>query len=126
MIELIFVIVIIGILAAVALPKITATRGDAKLTKAVANIRTCWGDVNAYLLSQGKDNFKADFTSDACDGAVGKDTYKELYIKKMPKYDKKNNMVTMELKVGKTISPDDLKKLGLKEKYEFKLTGVQR
>ncbi|MPB36147.1 prepilin-type N-terminal cleavage/methylation domain-containing protein, partial [Campylobacter upsaliensis] len=33
MIELIFVIVILGILAAVAIPKINATRDDAELAK---------------------------------------------------------------------------------------------
>ena len=33
MIELIFVIVILGILAAVAIPKLAATRGDAQVAK---------------------------------------------------------------------------------------------
>ena len=37
MIELIFVIVILGILAAVALPKLTATRDDAKIAMEVMN-----------------------------------------------------------------------------------------
>ena len=35
MIELIFVIVIIGILAAVAIPKLAATRDDAKVSKGI-------------------------------------------------------------------------------------------
>ena len=38
MIELIFVIVILGILAAVALPRFAATRGDAEISKARADI----------------------------------------------------------------------------------------
>jgi len=43
MIELVFVIVVIGILAMIAAPKLAATRDDATITKAkttVANIRT--------------------------------------------------------------------------------------
>ncbi len=43
MIELVFVIVVIGILAAIAIPKFAATRGDAIMTKAkttVASIRS--------------------------------------------------------------------------------------
>ena len=41
MIELIFVIVIIGILAAVAIPKLTATRDDAELSRDKANAIQC-------------------------------------------------------------------------------------
>jgi general secretion pathway protein G len=53
MIELIFVIVIIGILAAVAIPKLAATRDDAKVSAIVANARTFKGDVTAYYTAQG-------------------------------------------------------------------------
>jgi len=53
MIELIFVIVIIGILAAVAIPKLAATRDDAKISNIVANARTFSGDVTSYYTSQG-------------------------------------------------------------------------
>ena len=38
MIELVFVIVVIGILAAIAVPKMAATRDDATITKAIATI----------------------------------------------------------------------------------------
>ena len=49
MIELIFVIVIIGILAAVAVPKLSATRDDAKDAKTRANVATCLQDyVSSY------------------------------------------------------------------------------
>jgi type II secretory pathway pseudopilin PulG len=49
MIELIFVIVIIGILAAVAIPKLAATRDDAKDANVKANVVTCTTDlVSAY------------------------------------------------------------------------------
>jgi len=51
MIELIFVIVIIGILAAVAIPKLAATRDDAKISAEIASVR------------QGIDNLGAEFTA---------------------------------------------------------------
>lgn len=38
MIELIFVIVVIGILAAIAIPKLAATRDDAQITKGLATL----------------------------------------------------------------------------------------
>ncbi len=53
MIELIFVIVIIGILAAVAIPKLAATRDDAKISNIVANARTAMGDMSSFYTSQG-------------------------------------------------------------------------
>ena len=40
MIELIFVIVILGILAAVAIPRLAATRDDAEIAKAATNVTT--------------------------------------------------------------------------------------
>ena len=51
MIELIFVIVIIGILAAVAVPKLAATRDDAKNVADKANVATCLSDVLAAYTS---------------------------------------------------------------------------
>jgi len=53
MIELIFVIVIIGILAAVAIPKLSATRDDAKLTQAIADVKTCLNDAGAAYTAGG-------------------------------------------------------------------------
>jgi len=53
MIELIFVIVIIGILAAVAIPKLAATRDDAKIANIITNVRTLLRDAPAYYTSQG-------------------------------------------------------------------------
>ena len=54
MIELIFVIVILGILAAVAIPRLAATRDDAEVSKALTNITTLISDVGAYYTSQGE------------------------------------------------------------------------
>ncbi|CUV66312.1 conserved exported hypothetical protein [Sulfurovum sp. enrichment culture clone C5] len=55
MIELIFVIVIIGILAAVAIPKITATRDDARIAQIIGNLRTFSEDVKNYYTANGED-----------------------------------------------------------------------
>jgi len=53
MIELIFVIVILGILAAVAIPKLAATRDDAKASRAASNVATYISDIGAYYTSKG-------------------------------------------------------------------------
>lgn len=45
MIELIFVIVILGILAAVAIPKLAATRDDAQMTVALKNVPAAIMDI---------------------------------------------------------------------------------
>ena len=52
MIELIFVIVILGILAAVAIPRLAATRDDAEVAKAATNVSTIMSDIGAYYTSQ--------------------------------------------------------------------------
>ena len=54
MIELIFVIVILGILAAVAIPRLAATRDDAEVSKAATNIQTLITDLGSYYTSQGE------------------------------------------------------------------------
>ena len=54
MIELIFVIVILGILASVAIPRLAATREDAEISAAVANLRTLLSDASAYYAVKGK------------------------------------------------------------------------
>ncbi len=60
MIELIFVIVIIGILAAVAIPKLAATRDDAKASTELNNLATCINDVGTSFTSRGvEDNSTA-------------------------------------------------------------------
>ena len=53
MIELIFVIVILGILAAVAIPKLSATRDDAKVSTEVSNLATCVGDLGGQYTAEG-------------------------------------------------------------------------
>ena len=50
MIELIFVIVILGILASVAIPRLAGTREDAEISAAVANLRTLLSDAASYYV----------------------------------------------------------------------------
>ena len=59
MIELIFVIVILGILASVAIPRLAGTREDAEISAAVANLRTLLGDVASYYAVKGDFKNKA-------------------------------------------------------------------
>ena len=54
MIELIFVIVILGILASVAIPRLTGTRTDAEISATVANIRTLISDAASYYAVKGE------------------------------------------------------------------------
>ena len=53
MIELIFVIVILGILAAVAIPKMAATRDDAKISTIVTQTQAAIQEVPQYVTSHG-------------------------------------------------------------------------
>jgi len=67
MIELIFVIVIIGILASIALPRLSITRDDAKITKTVSNLRTLLYDAYSFYVSQSEEVWKTAKWSDVTD-----------------------------------------------------------
>ena len=54
MIELIFVIVILGILAAVAIPKISATRTDAAATAVLSNYKAAIKTISSRALATGE------------------------------------------------------------------------
>jgi len=54
MIELIFVIVILGVLAAVAIPKLAATRDDAEVSKIAQNIMVGASEIAAYAIAHAK------------------------------------------------------------------------
>jgi prepilin-type N-terminal cleavage/methylation domain-containing protein len=56
MIELIFVIVIIGILAAVAIPKLAATRDDAEISKQLSNTAACIKEVSTAVTAKADAN----------------------------------------------------------------------
>ncbi|OPA74420.1 hypothetical protein BFG04_06770 [Campylobacter pinnipediorum subsp. pinnipediorum] len=51
-IELIFVIVILGILAAISIPKLMATRDDAEIVKTLTNVNTIISDIGIYYISR--------------------------------------------------------------------------
>jgi general secretion pathway protein G len=53
MIELIFVIVIIGILASVALPRMAATRDDAIIARSVSYISSAMTEVSTFTITKG-------------------------------------------------------------------------
>lgn len=61
MIELIFVIVILGVLAAIAIPKLAATRDDAEVVRTAQNISTSLTDLMAYYTAKGE--YDADFSN---------------------------------------------------------------
>ena len=54
MIELILGIVIIGILAAIAIPKLAATRDDAAVVAGVANVKQAILDIGSYCVAKGE------------------------------------------------------------------------
>ena len=60
MVELVFVIVVIGILSAIAIPKLAATRDDATITKAIATI----GAVRSAIATERQKRIlRGDFTA---------------------------------------------------------------
>ncbi len=79
MIELIFVIVILGILAAVAIPRLAATRDDAKVVAASADIATAIKDIGAYYTA--KESFStssSQMTSVDLNGTIADGAYYEF------------------------------------------------
>ncbi len=66
LIELIFIIIIIGILAAMALPRLAATRDDAKLSTNVHNMSVCITDISAHFTATGQD-YNESVHPPACD-----------------------------------------------------------
>ncbi len=58
MIELILVIIIIGILAMIGIPKLAANRDDAKIVTIIANTRTVLGNFAAYYTTKGPTHWK--------------------------------------------------------------------
>jgi type II secretory pathway pseudopilin PulG len=64
-IELIFIIVILGLLAGIALPRLASTRDDAKLSVVVHNMNVCIRDAEAYYTATGHD-YNATSHPEAC------------------------------------------------------------
>lgn len=53
MVELVFVIVIIGILSAVAVPKINASRDDARFAVLTTSFKQAADEIQAYVAANG-------------------------------------------------------------------------
>jgi len=70
MIELIFVIVILGILAAVAIPKLAATRNDATAATVATSAATCVNDAGGQYMMDGNFTNPISATSAACLDAI--------------------------------------------------------
>lgn len=51
--ELVFVVIILGILAAIALPKFSSSKDEAEISKSLNNLRTLINDVSIYTLKNG-------------------------------------------------------------------------
>ena len=84
MIELIFVIVILGVLASVAIPRLAATRDDAEVAKAATNLTTAVSDITAYYTAKG--TFKSGSTGQGDNVSFDKitnalDKSGKLYVK---------------------------------------------
>jgi len=67
MIELIFVIVILGILAAVAIPKLAATRNDAKIAAEATSVSQALTNLGAEFTAKGS---FTDYTATDANGSV--------------------------------------------------------
>ena len=84
MIELIFVIVILGILAVVAIPKLNSTRDDANVARAVTDLDTFIKDLGSYYTSQGDFNSNLSAMTDVKFDTNTGGTYKYLDSKENP------------------------------------------
>ncbi len=73
MIELVFVIVILGILAAVAVPKIVATRNDAQISAKAQNIMVGTLEVASYAVTHAKTESNLATMSNAISNLVNSD-----------------------------------------------------
>jgi len=65
MIELIFVIVILGILAAVAIPKLAATRTDAKVSAIAQQVQSAVQEIPQYVTAHGGEVNATDITKES-------------------------------------------------------------
>ena len=73
MIELIFVIVVIGILAAVAIPKLAATRDDARVVSLAHRVTMAAEEIAAHAVSRGDVNVsRLEETSNALSSMVNR------------------------------------------------------
>jgi len=72
MVELIFVIVILGILAAVAIPKLSARRDDAIIVRTAQNISVAAGEIAGYGVANGQTTNNLSLMSNSISGLVAR------------------------------------------------------
>ncbi len=77
LIELLIVVIILGILAAIAIPKFTNTSASAKITAAKADLKTFSNQLELYKFENGKYPLTAD--------GLAKLAENEKYLKSVPK-----------------------------------------
>ncbi|WP_309300162.1 type II secretion system protein [Campylobacter hyointestinalis] len=76
MIELVFVIVILGILASLAVPKLAATRDDAEAAKAAVEMKDVITQFTAYYTVNG--TFKPTDSTTSTDSTISDDDMKKI------------------------------------------------
>ena len=101
MIELIFVIVILGILAAVAIPKLSATRDDAKIASLKASIQTTKSALPAYFIGQKIASFTQSMTFDESVWTLSNNDCTATYT------DTKGDKVTMNIYQDASTAPSE-------------------
>ena len=99
MIELIFVIVILGVLASVAIPRLAATRDDAEVAKAATNLTTAVTDIAAYYTAKGG------FTVTSSNNGQGGTNKKVDFTKITNALDKDGNLIMKGKTCAKVILP---------------------
>ena len=95
MIELIFVIVILGILAAVAIPKLAATRNDAKVAKEMISASIALENLGSEFTSQGK---FANYTVPEADSSV--DCFKFILL------DATDGNISLSVGIASAVCPE--------------------
>lgn len=122
MVELIFVIVILGILAAVAIPKLAATRDDAEATKFAKNLSILLTDCASFYTSQG--DYQKDISKMTNVRVINKNDFTaELPLKgtgciKLVLHNE-NNITTNAIKGSLEILPINTNNLGCKNIQEL-------
>ncbi len=101
MIELIFVIVILGILAAVAIPKLAATRDDAVVASMKSSITTAMSAVPAWYQGQKEATFTKSMTLDTTIWTLSNNDCTATYT------DEKSDTITMSIKEDANTAPNE-------------------
>ncbi len=112
-IELIFVIIILSSLAVVVIPKLAATRDDARLAADVSNMSRCITDVGTSYIARNTNNLQ-NVGSNACNAVV---CYTIIY---------NSGVLDVVANSGGAVFCSDIVNVGghLVKTYEFKGTRV--